>query len=110
MKQEPRVENRSVRRLTDRWKQNPEYKAAYDALDGEFALAKEMILARTGAHLTQTQLAEKMGTSQGKISKWESGTDSPTVETLRRLADATGTELIVKFKRPRKSAKVMAPA
>ncbi|MEL6063730.1 MULTISPECIES: hypothetical protein [unclassified Methylobacterium] len=66
MKQGAMAESRSVRQLTDRWKQDREYKAAYDDLDGEFTLAKEMILARTRGHLFQMQLAEKMGISQHK--------------------------------------------
>lgn len=97
------MEDRSVDRLTRTWRQDPAYVAAYDALGHEFALAKEMIMARTRARLSQTQLAEKMGTDQGRISRWESGAASPTVETLRRMADATGMELVVRFKRPRRS-------
>ena len=96
------MKDSSVDRLTETWRQDPEYVAAYDALDQEFALAKEMILARTRARLSQTQLAQKMGTDQARISRWESGAASPTVETLRRMADATGTELVVRFKRPRR--------
>ncbi|TXN43237.1 helix-turn-helix transcriptional regulator [Methylobacterium sp. WL7] len=47
-----------------------------------------------------------MGTDQARISRWESGAASPTVETLRRMADATGTELVVRFKRPRRGRAV----
>lgn len=97
------MKDRTVDRLTETWRQDHEYVAAYEALDHEFALAKAMILARTRARLSQTQLAEKMGTDQARISRWGSGAASPTVETPRRMADATGMELMARFKRPRRS-------
>ena len=50
--------------LHRRWSKDPEYKAAYDALEGESQLAEALIEARTRAGLSQTQLARRMKTSQ----------------------------------------------
>ena len=47
------------------WRKDPEYVAAYDALEEEFALASALIRARGEAHMTQEQVAEAMGTTQG---------------------------------------------
>ena len=43
--------------------------------------------------LTQAQLAIRAGTTQTAISRLESGTRSPTAETLRRLLLVMGEEL-----------------
>jgi transcriptional regulator with XRE-family HTH domain len=51
--------------------------------------------ARRRAGLTQTELAEKTGTSQATISAYESGAKQPSVDTLSRLLAATGLRLAV---------------
>ena len=50
------------RQMVDDWKQEPEFKAAYDELEMEFTLLRELLLARQQAGLTQAEVAEKMGT------------------------------------------------
>lgn len=49
-----------------------------------------LIAARLEAGLTQAELAAKVGTTQSAIARLESGGVTPTVETLRRLADLLG--------------------
>lgn len=75
------------------WRNDPEFMAAYDALEEEFALANALIGARTNANLSQAELAERMQTSQSAIARLESGRTWPSTRTLRKLADATGTKL-----------------
>ncbi len=43
--------------------------------------------------MTQTELAERAGTSQGAISMIESGQRSPSWDMAERLADALGARL-----------------
>jgi ribosome-binding protein aMBF1 (putative translation factor) len=81
-----------------RWRQDPEYKRAYDALEDEFALVSEIIKARATAGLTQAQLAKRMNTTQGAIARLESGTTLPSTRTLRRFAKATGHTLKISFR------------
>lgn len=50
-------------------------------------------LARTRAGLTQTELAERAGTSQTAIARYERGRALPTLETLYRLVRACGFDL-----------------
>jgi transcriptional regulator with XRE-family HTH domain len=45
---------------------------------------------RERAGLTQTELAEKVGTDQGHISRWERNLAMPDVATVQRLAAALG--------------------
>ncbi len=75
------------------WRKDPEYIAAYDALEEEFALANALIGARSRAKLSQAELAERMNTSQSAIARLESGRTWPSTRTLRKLAEATGSKL-----------------
>ena len=76
-----------------KWLQDPEFRAAYEALEEEFAIASQIIEARTRAGLTQQQLAERMHTSQSAIARLESGRSKPSVSTLEKVAAATGSRL-----------------
>lgn len=77
---------------------NPEFKAAYDALEDEFALASAMIEARNHADMTQEEVAKAMGTTQAVVARLESGKTMPSTRTLERYAKATGTRLCISFK------------
>jgi transcriptional regulator with XRE-family HTH domain len=76
---------------------DPEFKAAYDALEDEFALVAALVKARADAEMTQEQVAEAMGTTQAVIARLESGRVKPSTRTLERFAKATGTRLRVAF-------------
>jgi transcriptional regulator with XRE-family HTH domain len=51
-----------------------------------------VVRARSAAGLTQTGLAEAIGTTQSVISRWERGADAPRVDTLVRILRACGYE------------------
>lgn len=79
------------------WRRDPRYVKAYDALEGEFSLARVMIGARAHAGRTQGQLADRMHTTQAVIARLEGGRVKPSTRTLERLAPATGTRLRISF-------------
>jgi ribosome-binding protein aMBF1 (putative translation factor) len=85
------------------WRKDPEYIAAYDALNDEFALAAALIKARSDADMTQEQVAASMGTTQAVVARLESGRVMPSTRTLERFAKATGTRLRIHFE-PQKTA------
>lgn len=76
-----------------RMAESPEYRAAYDGLEGEFALVNSLIEARTHAHLSQAEVASRMGTTESAVSRLESGRVKPSTRTLERYARATGHKL-----------------
>jgi len=86
-----------MRDLHAGWMKDPTYREAFDALEGEFAVAAAFIQARATAGLTQEQLAERMGTKQEVIARWEAGKSLPSTRTLARFAKATGTILRISF-------------
>jgi transcriptional regulator with XRE-family HTH domain len=64
-----------------------------------------LICARADAGLTQEALAERVGTKQEVIARWEGGKVMPSTRTLARLAKATGTRLQISFRHARAVAK-----
>ena len=87
----------TLKELRERWMKDPDFRAEYDALDEEFALAAALIDARAQAHLTQEQVATRMETTQAYVAKMEGLKVNPSVATLRRFAEATGTRLKITF-------------
>ena len=86
-----------VEEAAKEWMKDTEFRAAYDALDGEFALAAALIRARGKADMTQEEVAQAMGTTQAVVARLESGRSRPSTRTLERFARATGTRLRISF-------------
>ena len=78
---------------------NPEVKAAYDELEPEFALLRQMLKARQNAGLSQAEVAQRMGTKAPAVTRLESalgnGKHSPSLSTLQKYANAVGCKLQV---------------
>ena len=84
----------------ERRMKNPKYKTAYEALEDEFTVAKDVIKLRMKANLTQKQLAQKIGTSQPAIARLESGSyTNVSLSFLKRVASALGVTPKISFKR-----------
>jgi len=79
------------------WRKDPEYVAAYNALEEEFSLAAAMIEARAHAGLSQEDLAERLHTTVATVVRLESGRVKPSTRMLERLAAATGMRLRISF-------------
>ena len=86
-----------IQDLHKRWSRDADYRAAYNELGSEFELARSLIEARTGAGLTQAQLAERMRTTQSVVARIESGRVHLSTRTLEKFARGTGTRLRISF-------------
>lgn len=79
----------------------PGVKAEYEAMGPEFALLRQMIAARTKAGLSQAEVARRMGTHAPAVTRLESslggGKHSPSINTLKRYAEAVGCDLEIRF-------------
>ena len=69
----------------------------YGAQKPEYESIRAVIAARLEQHMTQKELAQKTGIRQSNISRIESGSTSPTVETLARIAAGLGKQLKIDF-------------
>src|SRR5437588_267997 len=94
-----------VKDLHRRWMKEPGYKAAYEALEEEFQLARTLIEVRQQAGLSQTEVARRMDTSQSYVARIESGAVEPSTSALARYAKAIGARLKIVFE-PAPAARV----
>ena len=75
----------------------PEVQAAYTAQNAEFSIVRELIAARLRAGLTQSQIAERMGTTQSVIARLEGGQRTPSLSTVQRYALAAGCQAVFRL-------------
>lgn len=60
-------------------------------------IAELVSFLRMEQEMTQRELAEKSGVSQANISRIENNNYCPSIQILKRLADAMGKRLVVDF-------------
>ena len=84
-----------------RSKTDAKFKIAYDHLEDEFETLAALLHARNEAGLTQAEVAERMGVSQPVVARIESSlgkkSHSPTLDSLRRYANACGMRLVIRM-------------
>lgn len=85
------------RQYVDQQLSDPEFASAYEAMQPEYEAVRAVLAARLESHMTQKELAEKTGLRQSNISRIESGSTSPTVDTLARIAAGMGKRLKIEF-------------
>ncbi len=79
---------------------NQEFKMAFDSMEEEFEIARQIIKLRKDAKLTQKQLAEMAGTSQPTIARLESGEyKNLSLSFLRRVGEVLGVMPHIEFKK-----------
>ncbi len=83
--------------LHKEWMKDPEYRAEHERTQPAFDLMRALMRARVGSGLTQSEIAERMGTTQSAVARLEGWSANPSVNTLRKYAEATGTRLVVRF-------------
>ena len=78
----------------------PGVQKAFDALEEEYTALHAMLSARSGAGLTQAEVALRMGTTVSAVSRLEaslrSEKHSPSFSTLRKYAQACGKKLVLR--------------
>lgn len=74
---------------------DPGFRVAREEMGAAFAFRRALIESRMAAKLTQKQMAEKLGTKQSAIARWESGAQLPSLATLHRLAVALGLDFAI---------------
>ena len=76
---------------------DPEFVKAYHELDPEFAVIEAILRARLKKGVTQKKLAQRLKTKQSAISRLESGTANPSLNFLKRLAEALDSRLEIRL-------------
>lgn len=76
---------------------DPAFREEFDVLQPQYELAAQIIEARLKKGLSQSQLAEKIGTKQSAVARLESGEYNPSISILEKVANATDTRLTIHF-------------
>jgi len=84
----PRFEDWESEKLQD-----PAFAAAAESLEPGYQVAR----LRMQRGLTQTQLAELVGTRQPSIARLENGTSAPSLTFLNKIAAALEAKIEVRF-------------
>ena len=86
-----------LQELTDELMQDPEFVKEYIAIQPEVNITRAILDARINAGMTQMELSQKSGISQADISRLEKGTRNPSLNLLKRLAEAMDSTLRIEF-------------
>ena len=70
---------------------------AFPRLVAAAARRRELVALRASQGLSQTAVAERMGTSQPVVARLEAGDLDSRISTLERYADAVGVELEIRL-------------
>ncbi len=85
----------SITTLKKKWLKDPKISKAFEDMEPEFEVAHTLIAARVEAGLTQEEVAKRMGTTQSVIARLEGGRTLPSIKSLYRYAEATGTKPVI---------------
>lgn len=77
--------------------ERPDVKAEYEKLGPQYDIIRSEIEIRKAIGMTQKELAERMGTAQANISRFESGNSNPSLAFLQNLAQSLGKTLKISF-------------
>ena len=86
-----------LQELTNELMQDPEFVKEYEAIQPEVNITRAILDARINAGMTQVELSRKSGISQADISRLEKGTRNPSLNLLKRLAEAMDSTLSIEF-------------
>jgi ribosome-binding protein aMBF1 (putative translation factor) len=87
----------AFKKLKTDWMKDAAFRAEYERLKPEFALALALIKAREKAGMTQAQVAKRMGTTQSVVARIEAAQNTPNLKTLERYAKAVGRRIEFKL-------------
>lgn len=79
--------------------QNKTVKKEYDRLTPRYKIISELISARLKNGITQKELAQKIGTKQSAIARFEAGNVNPSLGFLEKIAEVMNYEMIISFQK-----------
>ena len=75
-----------------------EFRIEYEKLRPRYEAIEQIIKARKEQHMTQSELAKRVGTQKSNISRLESGNYNPSLDFLAKVAESLGKSLKVQIK------------
>ena len=75
--------------------QDKTVKKEYDKLTPRYKAISQLICARINQGITQKKLAQKIGTKQSAIARFEAGNVNPSLGFLEKIAEVMGYKINV---------------
>ena len=79
--------------------QNKAVKKEYDRLAPRYKIISELISARLKNGITQKELAQKIGTKQSAIARFEAGNVNPSLGFLEKMAEVMNYKMNISFQK-----------
>jgi ribosome-binding protein aMBF1 (putative translation factor) len=76
---------------------NPVFKKHYDEYGKQLEIAYQILVLRKKKHISQAQLARKIGTKQSNIARMEAGQQNFSIDILEKIAGALESNLKIMF-------------
>ncbi len=92
------MKNKTYQQFKKELLKNREIKKLYEDLGPEFAIIEMVIKKRIEKGLSQKELAQKVGTKQSAISRFESGNYNPSLSFLQKVVEALDAKLEIALK------------
>lgn len=94
----PEIEEDGEAHLRQKLDADQEFRQAWEAGRARRELGMFVLEKRMEIGISQKELAERVGTSQNRIYLIENGETNPTLDTLQRLADVLGFDLVIRHR------------
>ncbi|MCX6791036.1 MAG: helix-turn-helix transcriptional regulator [Candidatus Gribaldobacteria bacterium] len=76
---------------------NPSFKKDYERFGKQLEIAYQILQLRKKKGLSQSDLAQRIGTQQSDVARMEAGQQNFTTNTLQKIAEAFGYNLKIEF-------------
>lgn len=90
-------ELKTTEEVLDRDLRDPAFRAEWERTAVANAVALKLIAYRAERGLSQTALARMLGMKQPQVSRLEQGDVTPSIETLSRISQRLGMEIVLDF-------------
>ena len=81
--------------------QDTEFRKGFEEEYVKISIGEQLLQLRSEAHLTQAELAKRVGTTGSAISRYENASyDRYELQTLRKLVEACGGHMKIVFEMP----------
>ena len=91
------MRNSSFTEYKNKAMKNPEFAKAYNELEPQYEIIRELIRFRIEKNVSQQELSLRTGISKSNISRFESGKHSPSMKMIFRIADGLGKKVNFKL-------------
>ncbi|BEP30330.1 helix-turn-helix transcriptional regulator [Helicovermis profundi] len=84
--------------IKDQLMKDEEFQIEYEKLKPRYEVISQIIEVRNVQHITQEELAFRVGTQKSNISRFEGGSYNPSLDFLVKIARSLGKEVHIEIR------------